>query len=141
MVRSGLLSGMTLSGVLGLCSLPTWASSMVAPSGKRPMTFADLQRVKRISDPQVSASGKWVMFSVVDVDLERNTKISHLWVVPLAGGTERQLTFWKEGESDARFSPDGKQVAFVATDNAVGLSQIFLAPWDETAGLMGLRSG
>lgn len=101
------------------------------------MTFADLQRVKRISDPQVSASGKWVMFSVVDVDLERNTKISHLWVVPLAGGTERQLTFWKEGESEARFSPDGKQVAFVATDKAAGLSQIFLAPWDETAGLMG----
>ena len=101
------------------------------------MTFADLQRVKRISDPQVSASGKWVMFSVVDVDLERNTKISHQWVVPLAGGTERQLTFWKEGESEARFSPDGKQVAFVATDTADGLSQIFLAPWDEAAGLMG----
>ena len=101
------------------------------------MTFADLQRVKRISDPQVSASGKWVMFLVVDVDLEKNTKISHLWVVPLAGGTERQLTFWKEGESEARFSPDGKQVAFVATDTTDGLSQIFLAPWDETAGTMG----
>ncbi len=40
-------------------------------SGKRPMTFADLQKVKRIDDPQISPSGKWVMFSAVDVDLAR----------------------------------------------------------------------
>jgi dipeptidyl aminopeptidase/acylaminoacyl peptidase len=120
---------------------------------KRPMTFADLQRMKRVSDPQVSASGKWVMFSVVDVDLEKNSKVSHLWVVPLDGGTadssaalrndnqksagERQVTFWKEGESGGRFSPDGKQVLFIANDSVTGLSQIFLAPWDEAGGTLG----
>src|ERR1700748_953589 len=98
-------------------------------SGRRPMTFADLQRMKRVSDPQVSPSGKWVMFSATDVDLEKNSKVNHLWVVPMATpplaagqsagpGTasnvkERQLTFWKDGESGGRFSPDGKQVAFV----------------------------
>jgi dipeptidyl aminopeptidase/acylaminoacyl peptidase len=101
------------------------------------MTFADLQRIKRIGDPQISASGKWVMFSATDVDLEKNTKVSHLWVVPLAGGAEKQVTFWKEGESEGRFSPDGKQVAFVATNSATGLSQIFLAPWDDAAGTLG----
>ena len=55
---------------------------------KRPMTFADLMAVKRVSDPQISPSGKWVMFSVMDVSLEKNTKVNHLWVVPLAGGHE-----------------------------------------------------
>ncbi|MEO6983703.1 MAG: S9 family peptidase [Edaphobacter sp.] len=119
------------------------AAGSAAGSGKRPMTFADLQRVKRVSDPQISASGKWMMFSAIDVDLEKNTKVSHLWVVPMAGGevgaqaSERQVTFWKEGESEGRFSPDGKQVAFVATDSATGLSQIFLAAWDEAAGTLG----
>jgi dipeptidyl aminopeptidase/acylaminoacyl peptidase len=118
---------------------------------KRPMTFADLQRMKRVSDPQVSPSGKWVMFSATDVDLEKNSKVNHLWVVPMAAPPvlapaassvgaptkERQLTFWKDGESGGRFSPDGKQVAFVATDSATGLSQIFLAAWDDAAGTMG----
>src|ERR1700722_3264773 len=112
----------------------------------RPMTFADLQRMKRVSDPQISPSGKWVMFSVVDVDLEKNSKVSHLWVVPMAAsqgagdgssGAERQVTFWKDGESGGRFSPDGKQVLFVATDGSNGLSQVFLAPWDEAAGKLG----
>ncbi len=106
-------------------------------SGRRPMTFVDLQKIKRIDDPQISPSGKWVMFSTVNVDLAANTKVSHLWVVPLAGGQEKQVTFWKEGESNGRFSPDGRQVLFVATDSATGLSQIFLAPWNETTGTLG----
>src|ERR1700719_2521242 len=93
---------------------------------KRPITFADLQRMKRVSDPQISASGRWVMFSVTEVDLEKNSKVNHLWVVPMGGtgvssargpgGRERQVTFWKEGESGGRFSPDGKQVLFVSAD-------------------------
>ncbi len=121
--------------------------------------------MKRVSDPQVSASGKWVMFSAVDVDLAANTKTSHLWVVPLAGeeegrgkreegrgggrqgvvggggsagGAERQITFWKDGESGGRFSPDGKKVLFVSADGAAGgASQIFLADWDDAAGKIG----
>jgi dipeptidyl aminopeptidase/acylaminoacyl peptidase len=117
-------------------------------AGRRPMTFADLQRMKRVSDPQVSPSGKWVMFSATDVDLEKNTKVNHLWVVPMAAASgksesagvvakERQVTFWKDGESGGRFSPDGRQVAFVATESTTGLSQIFLAAWDDATGTLG----
>src|ERR1017187_5539610 len=68
---------------------------------KRPMTFADLMAMKRVSDPQISASGKWVMFSVTDVSLEKNTKVNHLWVGTTrtadvksgsGAGGERQVT-------------------------------------------------
>ena len=31
-----------------------------------------------------SPDGKWVIFSVVDVDLEANTKTPHIWIVPTA---------------------------------------------------------
>jgi hypothetical protein len=33
-----------------------------------------------------SPDGKWVVFSATDVDLEANTKTSHLWIVPANGG-------------------------------------------------------
>ncbi|MEO6911187.1 MAG: S9 family peptidase, partial [Edaphobacter sp.] len=135
-----MLTGLLVGGVLGGVALGQAAG---AASG-RPMTFSDLQQMKRIDDPQISPSGKWVMFSAVDVDLAANTKVSHLWVVPLAGGggtasgaSERQVTFWKEGETNGRFSPDGKQVLFVATEEATGQSQIFLAPWNEATGTLG----
>src|ERR1035437_9714329 len=165
---------------------------------KRPMTFADLMAMKRVSDPQISASGKWVMFSVMDVSLEKNTKGNHLWVVALGGGggteadssaalrndkqsalrndkqsalrndkqsalrndkqsalrndkqgglrndkqgglrndkqEERQVTFG-DGESNGRFSPDGKWVLY--TSDMGGGSQLWLAPWDEAKGELG----
>src|SRR6201996_8510396 len=97
----------------GWCQAGTASAT---PTAKRPMTFEDLQRMKRVSDPQISPSGKWVMFSATEVDLEKNTKVNHLWVVPMEGGKERQVTFWKEGESGGRFSPDGRQVLFVSAD-------------------------
>ncbi len=103
------------------------------------MTFADLQRMKRVSDPQISPSGRWVMFSVTDVDLAKNTKINHLWVAPLRQamrGRERQLTFWKEGESGGRFSPDGRQVLFISEDGGTS-SQIYLASWNDSTGSLG----
>src|SRR5216683_7542200 len=115
-------------------------------AGRRPMTFADLQRMKRVSDPQISPSGRWVMFSATEVDLEKNSKVNHLWVVPMGTGAERepmsqnrdmghpaskerQVTFWKEGESGGRFSPDGRQVLFVSADGGTSM-QIYLAPWN-----------
>ena len=68
-----------------------------AQTAKRPMTFADLMAMKRVSDPQVSPSGKWVMFSVTDVSLEKNTKVNHLWVVGLGEtGNCRFLRFAAE---------------------------------------------
>ena len=97
------------------------------------MTFADLQAIKRVSDPQISPSGKWVLFSVTDVSLEKNSKTNHLWAVPLAGGKETQLTTGS-GESNGRFSPDGKSVLYSSAEG--GTSQIWLAPWDDAAGRM-----
>src|ERR1700690_3629865 len=87
-----------------------------AAQAKRPMTFADLMAMKRVSDPQISPSGRWVLFSVTDVSLAANTKTNHLWVVGIDGKTpERQVTSG-DGESNGRFSPDGKTVSLTMKD-------------------------
>jgi dipeptidyl aminopeptidase/acylaminoacyl peptidase len=130
------------------------------PSGfaqqKRPMTFADLMAMKRVSDPQISPSGKWVLFSVTDVSLEKNAKVNHLWSVPLggprvegqgprergegsrvegqgpSGAKEKQVTSGS-GESNGRFSPDGKWVMY---SSAAGEGQLWLAKWNEATGTL-----
>ena len=55
-------------------------------ASKRPFTFEDMMSLKRVGEPVPSPDGKWVVFAAVDVDLQANTKISHLWIVPAAGG-------------------------------------------------------
>jgi dipeptidyl aminopeptidase/acylaminoacyl peptidase len=115
-----------------LAALTLLSTTALAQTAKRPMTFADLQAMKRVSDPQISPSGKWVLFSVTDVSLEHNTKINHLWAVPLAGGKEHQLTFGP-GESNGRFAPDGQTIAFTANGP---LSRITLAAWNDEKGTL-----
>ena len=58
-------------------------------SGKHPFTFEDMMKLKRVGAPVPSPDGKWVVFDCEDVDLEANTKISHLWIVPASGGGSR----------------------------------------------------
>jgi hypothetical protein len=111
LVRTGVLVAMVAGPWVGGGAQDV-ASSWDTVSGtarvKRSMTFADLERMKRVSDPQISPSGKWVMFSVTEVDLQKNSKVNHLWVVPMDGSAavaasaskqERQVSFWSEGES------------------------------------------
>ncbi|MHB1021302.1 MAG: dipeptidyl-peptidase 5 [Acidobacteriaceae bacterium] len=111
-----------------LVALPAMAQA------KRPMTFEDMMQLKRLGDPQISPSGKWVLFSAVDVDLEKNTRISHLWIVPAMGGDATQVTSSLAGESNGRFSPDGKQVLFLSARD--GSSQIYLAGFHDAAGTL-----
>src|SRR3974377_1760070 len=59
-------------------------SFSAAAHSKHPYTFEDMMKLKRVGDPQVSPDGKWVIFSVVDVDLAANTKTPHIWIAPLS---------------------------------------------------------
>jgi WD40 repeat protein len=102
---------------------------------KRPMTFEDMMKMRRLGDIAVSPDGKWVLFSATDVDLDKNTKTSHLWIVPVAGEQEKPLTISMVGESRGRFSPDGQQIAFLTARD--GTQQIWLADFDGSAGTIG----
>ena len=71
-----------------LAALLLLAASAFAqtPSQKHPFTFEDMMKLKRVGAPMPSPDGKWVVFDCVDVDLEANTRVSHLWIVPATGG-------------------------------------------------------
>ena len=103
------------------------------------MTFADLMAMKRVSDPQVSPSGKWVLFSVTDVSLEKNTKVNHLWAVPLDGSAKEHQVTSNTGESNGRFAPNGQFVMYTgAPTKEDPYSRITIATWDEATGTVGM---
>jgi dipeptidyl aminopeptidase/acylaminoacyl peptidase len=111
------------------CSLCGFAQS------KHPFTFEDMMQLKRIGEPIVSPDGKWVAFSAVDVNLDANTKTSHLWIVPVSGGESRRLTpATGPGEDRIRFAPDGKHVLFESSRD--GGSQIWLQKFDTSTGTL-----
>ena len=102
---------------------------------KRPLTFEDMMKLKRIGDFTVSPDSKWVTFTAVDVSLEANTRKSHLWIVPVTGGQSRRLTAENgPGEDRLRFSPDGKEVLYTTARD--GSSQIFVQSFDSAQGAL-----
>jgi dipeptidyl aminopeptidase/acylaminoacyl peptidase len=102
------------------------------PAAKHPFTFQDMMKLKRLDEPVPSPDGKWVVFSATDVDLEANTKISHLWIVPADGGESRRLNETPNHEERPRFSPDGKRLIW--TSKATDPPQIWICDFDTEAG-------
>ncbi|HEY1894067.1 MAG TPA: S9 family peptidase [Chthoniobacterales bacterium] len=103
-------------------------------SGKHPFTFEDMMKLKRVGAPVPSPDGKWVVFDAEDVDLEANTKISHLWIVPAQGGESRRLNPTPNHEERPRFSPDGKRLIW--TSKATDPTQIWMCGFDPSAGAL-----
>ncbi len=99
--------------------------SLATPTAqsRRVINVHDLLSLHRISDPRISPDGVLVAYTVSTPDREANRLARNIWVVPTKGGDPRQLTTsGKDG--GARWSPDGKRLAFVSTRG--GESQIYL---------------
>src|SRR5947209_10142535 len=121
-----------------LAALLLLATSVLAqtpsPTTKHPFTFEDMMKLKRVGVPVPSPDGKWVVFDCVDVDLEANTKISRLWIVPASGGESRRLNPTPNHEERPRFSPDGKRLIW--TSKATDPTQIWMCDFDANAGAL-----
>jgi dipeptidyl aminopeptidase/acylaminoacyl peptidase len=127
-----LIASFTLAASLSAQPAPSSATT----AAKRPFTFEDMMKLKRVGSPVPSPDGKWVVFDAVDVDLEANKKISHLWIVPAAGGESRRLNQTPNHEERPRFSPDGKRLIW--TSKATDPTQIWMSNFTpESGGLDG----
>lgn len=91
---------------------------------KRVITVEDLFSVGRVSDLQLSPDEKWVSYTVKYYDMSTNKNNSDIWLVPAKGGEPVQLTATPKSDFGARWSPCGKDIAFISTRN--GIPQIFI---------------
>ena len=109
-------------------------TSSPSANQKHPFTFEDMMKLKRVGAPVPSPDGKWVVFDCVDVDLEANTKTSHLWIVPASGGESKRLNPTPNHEERPRFAPDGKRLTW--TSKATDPTQIWMCDFDSSAGAL-----
>src|SRR4051812_43772473 len=131
-----ILTLLSAIAVSAFAQSPSPSASAAKAGAKHPFTFEDMMKMKRVGAAVPSPDGKWVLFDAVDVDLEANTKVSHLWIVPSEGGEARRLNQTPNAEERPRFSPDGKRLIW--TSKATDPTQIWMCNFTpESGGLDG----
>jgi len=88
-----------------------------------PFTVQDLVAVERLSSPQISPDGRWVVLTTTRADLDANRFRSDLLLVRSDGTGLRRLTTHPEDDSSPRWLPDGREVVFLSS--RTGISQVW----------------
>jgi dipeptidyl aminopeptidase/acylaminoacyl peptidase len=96
----------------------------------RVITAEDLYQFNTVSEVRLSPDGENVVYTVQRVDRKTEKKYTNLWVVPTSAGTPRQFTTGDQHDGQARWSPDGKQIAFISDrGDKEKPAQIYLIPF------------
>src|SRR5450759_2890000 len=83
-------------------------------------------RIVRLADPQIAPDGKSIALVVSRTNYEEDRYDPELVLIDVATHNQRTLTRDRRGVSQARWSPDGSRLAFLATVDT--RTQIFVLP-------------
>jgi dipeptidyl aminopeptidase/acylaminoacyl peptidase len=83
---------------------------------KKPLTVNDLWAMKRIGSMDLSPDGSTIAFSITTYSMEENKGSTDIYLVNVDGSNLRALKNSDKDESEPKFSPDGKRIAYLMDD-------------------------
>ena len=102
------------------------AAPAFAQDARRSIRVDDIFNIREVSDPQRSPDGRWVAYTVRTAVKETDKNNTDVWMVSWDGAQQIQLTFTPDSESQPRWSPDNKYLAFVSSRQEAKGGQVWL---------------
>ncbi|HMD10556.1 MAG TPA: S9 family peptidase [Candidatus Acidoferrum sp.] len=125
MLCRGLVAILALSGV-------AVAQEKTAADAAKLLTPEASLNLRSISDLQFSPDGSRVAFVVTEPP-KGERRARHIWIYEKKSGAVRQFTFSAKDETSPRWSPDGKQIAFLSNRDDQQQIYVMLADGGEAA--------
>ncbi|MCB0073965.1 MAG: S9 family peptidase, partial [Caldilineaceae bacterium] len=97
---------------------------------KQPLSADDLYRMRIITGYELSPDGRHVIYAVQRVDRASEEKYSDLWLVSTESGEPRRFTGGDYVDRAPRWSPDGRQIAFLSNRADKEQFQLYVIPVD-----------
>jgi dipeptidyl aminopeptidase/acylaminoacyl peptidase len=91
-----------------------------------PLDVEALWSLKRIGSPTLAPDASHACASVTSFDMEKNEETTGLWLFPVAARGKPRLLTAGDKDSDPRWSPDGRHVAFIAKRKDDTAPQVYL---------------
>ena len=106
------------------------APGLARAAGAHPFSVKDMVMMERVSDPQVSPDGRWVVYSLRTTDWDANRGVMSLWVLDLkaANAVPRRLAASNGGAADPQWSPNSRWIYFLSGRS--GSSQVWRTDLD-----------
>ncbi len=108
---------------LGLAAALPAALVWAADSSRR-FTAADVFHLELASDPQISPSGRQVVYVRQFSDIMSDRNYSNLWIVDFDGSNHRPLTTGNYRDTSPRWSPDSTRLLYISDRD--GASQLYV---------------
>ena len=96
------------------CALAALVAAPLSAAESRPLALDDLSAIRDVFDPTISPDGQWVAYTVRRREVEKDRRDSDIWMTRWDGGQSVRLTSSKDNETMARWSPDGRYLAFLS---------------------------
>src|SRR5690348_6884880 len=99
--------------LLTICVLAMTSAAAHAAESLQPPTAERLVAVRHLEDLQLSPKRDELAVTVAEVPVGIEPR-SHIWLYSLASGKWRKFTDSPRSETRARWSPDGRKLAFLS---------------------------